>query len=124
VLPEVLARPSQSGLPRFLPRDAAAFAAELRTIRARGWALADEELAPGIRSVAAPVRDGTGAVRAALNVAVHAAETSMDKLVGDYLPPLLRTAGDVSADWALWESRPYSEVAPGPPAAAVAGGSG
>jgi len=23
---------------------------------------------------------------------------------------LLRTAGDVSADWALWQSRPYSEV--------------
>jgi IclR family pca regulon transcriptional regulator len=108
----VLAQPSQSGLPRFLPRDGPAFAAELLTIRARGWALADEELAPGIRSVAAPVRDGSGAVRAAMNVTVHAAETSVDKLVGEYLPLLLRTAGDVSADWALWESRPYSEVEP------------
>ena len=29
-------------------------------IRARGWALADKELAPGVRSVAIPVRDGTG----------------------------------------------------------------
>ena len=46
-------------------------------VRARGWALADEELAPGVRSVAVPVRDGTGAVRAAMNVTVHAAETSV-----------------------------------------------
>ena len=106
----VLAQPSRSGLPRFLPRDPQAFGAELCTIRARGWALADEELAPGIRSIAAPVRDGTGAVRAAMNVTVHAAETSVQRLTGEYLPLLLRTAGDVSADWALWQSRPYSEV--------------
>jgi len=27
-----------------------------------------------------------------------------------YLPLLLRTAGDVSAEWALWQSRPHVEV--------------
>jgi IclR family pca regulon transcriptional regulator len=124
-LAAVLALPSRSGLPRFLPRDPQAFGCELRTIRARGWAVADEELAPGIRSVAAPVRDGSGSVRAAMNVTVHAAETSMDRLVGDYLPLLLRAAGQVSADWALWQSRPYSEVRherPAGPAAASAAG--
>ena len=63
---------------------------ELIRVRAQGWALADEELAPGVRSVAAPVRDGTGAVRAAMNVTVHAAETSTEKLLDDYLPLLLR----------------------------------
>jgi IclR family pca regulon transcriptional regulator len=109
-LADVLAQPSRSGLPRFLPRDPGAFGEELCAIRARGWALADEELAPGIRSVAAPVRDGTGTVRAAMNVTVHAAETTVERLTGEYLPLLLRTAGDVSADWALWQSRPYSEV--------------
>ncbi|MGO8886338.1 MAG: IclR family transcriptional regulator C-terminal domain-containing protein [Streptosporangiaceae bacterium] len=109
----VVAQPSRSGLPRFLPREPATFERELTAVRARGWALADEELAPGIRSVAAPVRDGRGTVRAAVNVTVHAAETSVDKLIGDYLPLLLRTAGDVSADWALWQSRPYAEVADG-----------
>jgi IclR family pca regulon transcriptional regulator len=112
-LARVLAQPSRSGLPRFLPRDPQAFGEELCTIRARGWALADEELAPGIRSIAAPVRDGTSAVRAAMNVTVHAAETSVERLTGDSLPLLLRTAGDVSADWALWQSRPYSEVRSG-----------
>ena len=77
--------------------------AELTEVRARGWALADEELAPGVRSVAVPVRDGTGAVRAAMNVTVHAAETSAERLLDEHLPLLLRTAGDVSAEWALWQ---------------------
>ena len=85
---------------------------ELTQVRARGWALADEELAPGVRSVAVPVRDGTGAVRAAMNVTVHAAETSTEQLLDEHLPLLLRTAGDISAEWALWQSRPHTEVVP------------
>ena len=60
--------------------------------------------------MAAPVRDGTGTVRAAMNVTVHAAETSTEKLLHDHLPVLLRTAGDVSAEWALWQSRPHVEL--------------
>jgi IclR family pca regulon transcriptional regulator len=109
-LRRALAEPGRSGLPPFLPRDPAQVDEELLTVRARGWALADEELAPGVRSVAAPVRDGSGTVRAAMNVTVHAAETSVDVLVGEHLPRLLRTAGDVSAEWALWQSRPHAEV--------------
>jgi IclR family pca regulon transcriptional regulator len=84
--------------------------AELTQVRARGWALADEELAPGVRSVAVPVRDGTGSVRAAMNVTVHAAETSTEHLLDAHLPKLLRAAGDVSADWAAWQSRPHHEA--------------
>jgi len=105
-----LAEPSQSGLPPRQPLDPDRFADELQATRARGWALADEELAPGIRSVAVPVRDGAGQVRAAMNVTVHAAETSLAVLTDEYLPLLLRTAGEVSADWALWQSRPQSEL--------------
>ena len=54
----------------------------------------------------------------------------MERLTGEYLPLLLRTAGDVSADWALWQSRPYSEVRYDQPegvvvrAAGVSGGPG
>lgn len=107
-----LATPSQSGLPRALPRPADEVDAELRAVRARGWALADEELAPGVRSIAASVRDGSGQVRAAMNVTVHAAETSMETLLEDYLPLLLRAASDVSEDWALWQSRPHEEHNP------------
>jgi IclR family pca regulon transcriptional regulator len=114
-LAATLAQPSRSGLATAPPmpppaRDLAALDDELRTVRARGWALADEELAPGIRSVAVPVRDGCGEVRAAMNVTVHAAETSVATLVDEHLPRLIRAAGDVSADWALWQARPHSEV--------------
>ena len=110
VLAATLAEPSRSGLPPFIGRSPEQLRDELTQVRARGWALADEELAPGIRSVAVPVRDGTGAVRAAMNVTVHAAETSIDQLVSEHLPLLLRTAGNVSAEWAHWQSRPLVEV--------------
>jgi len=96
----VLVEPSRSGItPRWQP-DAEERAAALREVRARGWALTDQELAPGIRSVAAPLRDGDGRTIAALNVTVHAAETPVEVLTGEYLPWLLQTAGAISADWA------------------------
>jgi IclR family pca regulon transcriptional regulator len=110
-LKQVLALPSDAGLPPYAhDRSMADIRDELRTVRARGWALADEELAPGIRSVAAPVRDGDGSVRAALNVTVHASETTVQTLVTEHLPKLLRTAGDISAEWALWQDMPHSEL--------------
>ncbi len=107
---EVLAEPSRSGLPPYIGRSTAELLDELRSIRARGWALANEELAPGIRSIAAPVRDGSGDVKAAMNITVHAAETTVEKLVDDYLPMLLRTAGDISQDWSLWQARPHAQL--------------
>jgi IclR family pca regulon transcriptional regulator len=110
-LEATLGQPSRAGLPPYIGRTPEQLREELTEIRARGWALADEELAPGVRSVAGPVRDGTGAVRAAMNVTVHAAETSVERLLRDHLPLLLRTAGDVSAEWALWQSRPHVTVA-------------
>ena len=109
-LARTLAHPSRSGLPDYIGRSPEQLGEELTLVRARGWALADEELAPGVRSVAVPVRDGEGIVRAAMNVTVHAAETPTERLLQEYLPALLRTAGDVSADWALWQARPHVEV--------------
>jgi IclR family transcriptional regulator, pca regulon regulatory protein len=55
-------------------------------------------------------------VRAAMNVTVHAAETSTERLLTEHLPRLLRTAGEISAEWALWQARPHEEV-PHPPEA-------
>jgi IclR family pca regulon transcriptional regulator len=112
----VLAEPSRSGItPRWQP-DAAERAAELRAVRASGWSLTDEQLAAGIRSVAAPLRDGDGRVIAALNVTVHAAETPVDILTGDYLPLLLQTAGAISADWAGCQAAPQVTLTAGAPA--------
>jgi IclR family pca regulon transcriptional regulator len=107
----VIAQPSRSGLPAYIGRQAGSLRDELAEIRARGWALADEELAPGVRSVAVPIRDGSGAVLAAMNVTVHAAETTTQRLLHDHLPALLTTAGEISAEWAIWLSRPHVEIA-------------
>jgi IclR family transcriptional regulator, pca regulon regulatory protein len=109
-LARTLAEPSRAGLPAVLGRSEEQLAVELTEVRARGWAVADEELAPGVRSVAVPVRDGEGRVRAAMNVTVHAAETSTERLLAEHLPQLLRTAGEISAEWALWQARPHVEV--------------
>jgi IclR family transcriptional regulator, pca regulon regulatory protein len=121
-LAATLAKPSRAGLPPYIGRSQEQLNHELLGVRARGWALADEELAPGVRSVAVPVRDGAGRVRASMNVTVHAAETSTDRLLDEFLPQLLRTAGDISAEWALWQSRPHVEVQPRPGAGSVNAG--
>jgi IclR family pca regulon transcriptional regulator len=107
-----LAEPGRSGItPRWRP-DAGERAAVLREVRARGWALTDEQLAPGIRSVAVPLRDGDGQVIAALNVNAHAAETPLEVLTGEYLPMLLQTASAISADWAACHSVPQVTASP------------
>ena len=107
---QLLAEPSRSGITARWQPTATERAAELRDVRARGWALTDEQLAFGIRSVAAPLRDGSGRVIAAVNVTVHAAETPVTVLTGEYLPLLLRTAGAISADWAARQGTPQITV--------------
>ena len=49
-----------------------------------------------------------------MNVTVHAAETSVDTLLEEHLPLLQRAAGEVSADWAMWQARPHVEAASAP----------
>jgi IclR family pca regulon transcriptional regulator len=110
----VLAEPSRSGITAKWQPAAAERAATLREVAERGWALTDEQLAPGIRSVAAPLRDGDGQVIAAMNVTVHAAETPVEVLTGEYLPPLLSAAAAISADWAACQAAPHIMVGPHP----------
>ena len=102
----MLAEPTRSGLtPLWQPtkreRDT-----KLRQVRARGWAMTDQQLALGIRSVAAPINDGERVV-AAVNVNTHAAETTVEQLTDHHLPLLLRTAGEIGADLARLRSLPH-----------------
>jgi IclR family transcriptional regulator, pca regulon regulatory protein len=106
-LDRVLAEPTRSGMESRWRPDRAELDAALREVRARGWALTDEQLTLGIRSIAAPVRDGSGAVVAGVNVNCHAAETSVERLVEHHLPLLLQAAGDISADFARLETVPH-----------------
>ena len=109
-LAAVLAQQSRSGVIAKWQPSAADLEAALREVRAKGWALADQDLAPGVRSVAAGVRDGDGRVVAAINVTVHAAETSVETLLESHLPLLLRTAADIGHDWALSATLPVTTV--------------
>ncbi|TDE94955.1 IclR family transcriptional regulator [Occultella glacieicola] len=106
---KVLKVPSRSDLPvREFAR--AAVRESLAEVREQGYAVADEELAPGVRSVAVPVRDASGRVAAAMNVTVHAAETSLAVLLDEHLPPLREAAAAVEADWARWAARPVATL--------------
>ncbi|MEV6708719.1 IclR family transcriptional regulator domain-containing protein [Micromonospora wenchangensis] len=111
-LTAVLAVPSRSGIAARWQPDRDELDRELREVRARGWALADQDLAAGIRSVATGVRDGDGRVVAALNVTVHAAETSLERLTDEHLPRLLRTAAEISRDWARLDTVPMTVQRP------------
>jgi IclR family pca regulon transcriptional regulator len=70
----------------------------LGRVRLQGYALTDQELEEGLRSIAVPIRDGTGTVAAALNVSVHASRTSTAALKRDVLPLLLETAAAIELD--------------------------
>lgn len=96
----VLALPSRADIrPHSMP-SRRKLTAQLATIRSQGWALADEELTPGLRAIAAPIRDAHGTPVAAINVATHVAETPIERLMDEFLPLLLDTAEAISIEWA------------------------
>jgi len=69
----------------------------LAAVRYAGIAVNNEELAYGLRSIAVPVRDRSGVVAAAINLAVHRSLVSMEDLVIRLSPALKRTADEISA---------------------------
>jgi len=68
---------------------------QLREIRERGWAANDGEAESGVRAVAVPIYDRTGAVVAAINSAAHASRVSMRELMNRHLPMLLEAAKEI-----------------------------
>jgi IclR family transcriptional regulator, pca regulon regulatory protein len=78
--------------------DAEQLRAEILRVRAQGWALVDEELEEGLRSIAAPIRDGEGRTLAALNVSAPASRGAPDMLRDELLPHLLRAASLIEED--------------------------
>jgi IclR family pca regulon transcriptional regulator len=64
----------------------------LDKVRCRGWALVDQELEMGVRSIAAPIRDLRGNVLAALNVSTHAGRVTVGEMERGFLPHLLNAA--------------------------------
>lgn len=72
--------------------------AEIERVRKQGWAIVDQELEEGLRSVAAPIRDSNGNVHAAVNVSAHGTRTSLEAMRRQLLPALLATASRIEAD--------------------------
>jgi IclR family pca regulon transcriptional regulator len=76
----------------------AALAEELERVRREGWALVDQELEEGLRSVAAPIHDRSDAAVAAVNLSVHASRATVADMRERLLPPLLETAAAIGRE--------------------------
>ncbi|SFK05541.1 transcriptional regulator, IclR family [Celeribacter neptunius] len=61
----------------------------LEEVRSQGYAIIDQEVEIGLRSIAVPLVDGRGAVVAALNTGMAATQDKVEALVPIYLPRLL-----------------------------------
>jgi IclR family pca regulon transcriptional regulator len=86
--------------------DADQLARELTRVHRQGWALVDQELEDGLRSVAAPVRNAAGTALAAVNVSTHASRTTLESLRTHLLPELLRTVAGIERDLAARGAQP------------------
>ncbi len=71
--------------------------AELEKVAKRGWALNDQELEIGLRSVAAPIRDSTGRTVAAINISTPVGRTNLKELREELVPQLLATTQRVNS---------------------------
>jgi IclR family transcriptional regulator, pca regulon regulatory protein len=80
--------------------DIEALRSEIHAVHNQGYALLDQELEEGIRSVAAPLRDRRGRTLAAINVGTHAARVTLKELRGVILPALLATARGIESQLA------------------------
>jgi IclR family pca regulon transcriptional regulator len=83
---------------------------ELMLVRKQGWALADQQLEEGLRSIAAPLRDATGRVVAAVNVSAHVSRGGNEIIRNELLPRLLSTVAVIEEDLRSGAPRPRQEA--------------
>ena len=81
--------------------DTAVLREEIRRIRQAGWAVVDQELEAGLRSVAVPVRGPGGEVIAAINTSMQASlgagGSTLEEAVAGVLPHLQQTSATITA---------------------------
>ncbi|GAA1211735.1 IclR family transcriptional regulator domain-containing protein [Rhodoglobus aureus] len=94
-----------TGLTSHTIKSREALMAELARVREQGWAMVDQELEDGLRSIAAPIWHGS-TVMAAINVSTSANSHSVESIHEHLLPPLKLAAERISHD--LTASRPFS----------------
>lgn len=82
---------------RFSMTSRSALRKELVKVRDQGYALVDQEMEEGLRSLAIPVRDPNNQVVAAVNISTNAATVSIETIVKKFLPVLKKAAGEIQA---------------------------
>ena len=68
----------------------------IETARLKGYALVDQELETGLRSLAVPIYDRNGHILAALNVGTHAARSRLDEMTTRFLTVLLEASRKIT----------------------------
>jgi IclR family pca regulon transcriptional regulator len=77
--------------------DKAQLEQEIVRVREQGYALVDQELELGLRTMAVPLRNFRGDVVAAMNISVHAARMKLEDMVERCLPALLKIQVEAGA---------------------------
>lgn len=75
--------------------DKEAFLNRTEQVRVQGYALADEELELGVRSIAVPIRDRRNRVVAAIDVGAHVGRIGVDRMRDEVLTKLRRAANEI-----------------------------
>jgi len=89
----------RSGLPARTPQtitDGDKLRKALEAVRQRGCAIEDEESEPGMRCIAAPIRNDAGEVVAAMGIAGPVSRLTKKALTG-LIPHVVETAAAISA---------------------------
>ena len=86
----------RSQFTRFTIQDEAALLAQIAQVREQGWCLLNQELEEGLTSVAAPIRNASGQVVAAMNISGQANRTTPEIMHSELLPQLVQAAARVS----------------------------
>lgn len=82
--------------------------AAVLAVREQGWAMVDQTMSIGFRAIAAPITDRNGNTVAAIGLIAHIQNVSMDRLMDDFCPRLVKTASRVSAEYAHVATLPIS----------------
>ncbi len=67
-------------------------------VRKQGWALVDQEVEEGLRSIAVPITGPDGGVRAALTVCSNAFRVSDERIMEEFLPMAQATAERIGGE--------------------------
>jgi IclR family pca regulon transcriptional regulator len=95
-LEEVLRKMELNSLTPYTIKSKMDLRKELKRVREKGFSTNNEELSVGLRSVAAPVRNFTGEVIAAVNIAVPSARVSLKELETIFAKKVKETSDQIS----------------------------